>query len=277
MAKRKRMTSQEKTDKLVKAGKGQGKGAEYLPWLTVQDVASQGLATRVRGYKTRRVHHLLSKLETNFFCLLELSPMVTDIREQYPLLPLEETLAIANACGVRHPTDPQSQEPVVMTTDFVITCGPWDQQVDIARTIKYCQDMESTRVIEKLEIERRYWQSRKIDWGIVTEREMPPFLVQNCRLLRDYLELPESQMAEDEKQAVIETLFKKIQEVKDVALKITALECDRQLGLPQGTSLAMAYHLVATRQWQVDWQSEIDPASPLVFVSGAGINGGEIA
>jgi len=267
MAKRKRMTSQQKTEKWIKAGKGQGAGSEYKPWLTVQDVPSQGLATRIRGHKTKRVHHLLSKLETDFFCMLELSPFVNDIREQYPLLPIEETMAISEACGVRHPTDPQSQEPVVMTSDFVITCGNWGQQTDIARTVKYCQDLESKRTIEKLEIERRYWQSRQMDWGIVTEREMPASLVQNCRLLRDYLELPGDELQAGEKEAIAGVLLEKIQQ-KETALRLAALECDQQLGLAQGSSLAMAYHLVAVRHWHIDWQTEIDPARPLKLLSG---------
>lgn len=37
------------------------------------------------------MHHFLSKLETNYFYWLDWSPIVSDIREQYPLLPLEET------------------------------------------------------------------------------------------------------------------------------------------------------------------------------------------
>lgn len=119
MAKRDRSTTPSKIEKRIQAGKGQGRGAAYAPWLTVQDVPSQGLATRIRGHKTQRVHHLLSKLETDYFCLLEFAPTVTDIREQFPLLPLEETLAIAQSCDIRHPTDPKTQAPVVMTTDFV--------------------------------------------------------------------------------------------------------------------------------------------------------------
>jgi ABC-type multidrug transport system fused ATPase/permease subunit len=71
-------------------------------------VASQGLASRIKGWKTGRVHHLLSELETSYFYLLEWSLSVLDIREQFPLLPLEETLAIADQCGIAHPNDPRN-------------------------------------------------------------------------------------------------------------------------------------------------------------------------
>jgi len=173
MAKRQRETNQITIDKRIREGRGQGRGSDYKPWLLVQDVPSQGLATRIKGWKTKRVHHLLSNLELSYFYVLEWSPVVFDIREQYPLLPLEETLAIAEQCGIRHPTDPKTQEPVVMTTDFFISVPQSIKVIEQARTLKTAKDLQSQRTIEKLEIERRYWQGRDIDWGIVTEREIP--------------------------------------------------------------------------------------------------------
>jgi hypothetical protein len=34
-------------------------------------------------------------------------------------------------------------------------------------------DLSNARTLEKLEIERRYWLEHSVDWGIVTEREIP--------------------------------------------------------------------------------------------------------
>ena len=105
--------------------------------------------------KTRRVHHFLSQLELNYFYLLEWSEKVVDIREQYPLLPIEETVAIAQQCQIRHPVDPKTKNPIVMTTDFLIS-----QMIaftkEQARTVKTAADLQSERTIEKLEIERQY-------------------------------------------------------------------------------------------------------------------------
>ncbi|WP_318246853.1 hypothetical protein [Bacillus norwichensis] len=39
------------------------------------------------------------------------------IREQYPLLPIKETIVMADKLGLKHPTDTKTGEPVVMTTD----------------------------------------------------------------------------------------------------------------------------------------------------------------
>src|SRR5262249_10338068 len=94
-------------------GRGKGTGAHYLPWLRVQDVPSKGLSTRVEGWKTGRIHHFLSTLELIYYYIVEWSSIVTDIREQYPILPLEETISIAQHCGVSHPVHPKSKKPVV--------------------------------------------------------------------------------------------------------------------------------------------------------------------
>lgn len=78
-------------EKLIKEGRGQGHGSDYKPWINIQDVPSLGRVSRIKGIKTNRQHEFLSDLERNFFYLLEYSNNVVDIREQFPLLPLEET------------------------------------------------------------------------------------------------------------------------------------------------------------------------------------------
>ena len=186
MAKPQRRWSESTIEKRLKEGRGSGRGANYLPWLFIHDVPSKGRSWRRKGWKTGRPHHLLSDLEDDYFLIQEWDSAVTDIREQYPLLPLEETLAIAEECGIRHPGVRHPMKsgeyiPVVMTTDFVITISEGLDSFDRARTIKYAQDLQSQRTLEKLEIERRYWARRNIDWAIVTEREISRVFAQNVR------------------------------------------------------------------------------------------------
>ncbi len=186
MAKRKRTTTEASIARRIKEGYGQGTGAAYRPWLLVQDVPSQGLVHRIPGWKTGRVHHLFSNLERDYFYILEWSPSVQDIREQYPLLPPEETHKIAEQIGVRHPVDPKTQYPIVMTTDFALAIDCNGECIQQARTIKPAAKLESQRTLEKLEIERLYWQARQIDWGIVTEQEIPTTYANNIRHLHGY-------------------------------------------------------------------------------------------
>jgi hypothetical protein len=117
MAKRPRRVTESTIDKRLKEGRGSGKGASYIPWLFIHDVPSKGLAWRRKGWTTGRTHHLLSSLEDNFFLIQDWNPSVSDIREQYPLLPIEETLVIAEECNIRHPafaTQPDQEYPFLL-------------------------------------------------------------------------------------------------------------------------------------------------------------------
>ncbi len=67
MTKRLRRYSASTTNKRLKEGRGQGRGANYMPWLLIHDVPSKGLAWRRKGWKTERTHHLLSGLEDDYF------------------------------------------------------------------------------------------------------------------------------------------------------------------------------------------------------------------
>lgn len=60
-------------------------------------------------------------MERNYFYLTEYSDVVINLREQFPVLPFEETRLIADELGIKHPTDPKTGEPIVMTTDFLLT------------------------------------------------------------------------------------------------------------------------------------------------------------
>lgn len=151
MAKRNRNITAAKIDKMIKDGRGQGHGTEYCPWLTIRDVPSQDLSTRVAGWKTGRVHHFLSQGELDYFYVLDWSDVVLDIREQYPLT-LEATQEIAERLGIKHPVDSKTKEAVVMTSDFLI-----DVQINHlvelkARAIRSINELSSKRNIEKLEI-----------------------------------------------------------------------------------------------------------------------------
>jgi hypothetical protein len=66
-----------------------------------------------------------------------------------------------------------------MTTDFRISIQENIGISEHARTVKPAEKLEDKRVIEKFEIERYYWERRKISWGIITEldREHVTFAV----------------------------------------------------------------------------------------------------
>jgi hypothetical protein len=266
MAKRNRNTTQISIDKRIKAGRGAGRLSNYIPWLHIQDVASKGLASRVKGWKTQRVHHFMSLLELMYFYTLEWALDVIDIREQFPLFPQRETMLIADGCGVIHPVDPKTRHPVVMTTDFNISVLKNGKIVDCIRTIKYAKDLRSKRTLEKLEIERRYFSARNIDWSIVTEKDISKILAKNVEWLHQYRFPPDfTDLSEEDLQRIAIVLTEKVVE-QDNSLRSIALECDDQLGLELGTSLSISRHLLANRHWKVDLMKPLNPRERLVLI-----------
>ncbi|MFJ9502074.1 TnsA endonuclease N-terminal domain-containing protein [Brevibacillus centrosporus] len=259
MTKRKRETSISQIEKRIKEGRGQGYGRDYIPWLLIQDVPSSGRATRIHGWKTNRIHHVHSDLERSYLYILEWSDIVTDIREQFPLLPIEETLSIAEELNIKHPTDPKSNHPIVLTTDFMISVD----NREVARTIKPSSQLDSHRVIEKFEIERRYWAKRNIDWGIVTEVDIPKIFVRNIEWVHkernneDVHHLGPYIVSGIEK-VVLESLSD-----AHSSLATATAVADDKLGLEPGTSLAMVRHFIAAKRWKVNMSKSILPSQPL--------------
>jgi hypothetical protein len=170
MAKRKYTFDENKYFKFSVEKRGIGCGFDYKPWLTIHDVPSIGVVVRVNGWKTHRIHHLLSKYERDYFYLLEWADDVVDINEQFPL-DRSITLQIADQLNIKHPTDNYSKTPIVMTSDFKIKCcnstGRFYYKI---RTVKPSIKLTDERVNDKFRIEKIYWSLKGIDWGIVNRR-----------------------------------------------------------------------------------------------------------
>lgn len=172
-------------ERRIKKGLGQGYKENYKPWLTVQDVPSIGVVTRAKGRVVPRVYHFMSKLEYQYFCILEWSNKVKDVREQFPMFQREDAQYIAEKKGISYPVYPETKVPVVMTSDFTIQLEDEAGKIrEIIRTVKPSNELNKKRVLEKLEIEREYWKRRGVDWGIVTEKDLCPELLYNLHFFR---------------------------------------------------------------------------------------------
>ena len=263
MAKRKRLTTEKTIRNKIREGRGVGRLADYQPWLRIQDVPSQGLACRSKGWKTQRVHHVLSLLELRHFYVLEWAPRVLDIREQFPLLPLEETIAIATSCGIRHPVHPVTRHPVVLTTDFVITIKASSAEPDLPQTVKYEDDLCSRRVLEKLELERRYWSARGKNLAIVTEEQIPKALAANVEWIHAYRYRENFSDLDDLSFSLTASTVLKGICNHSLPLRDITMQLDDRMGVEVGTSLSITRYLIANRHLHVDMLQPINPSERL--------------
>ncbi|WP_404457139.1 TnsA endonuclease N-terminal domain-containing protein [Oceanobacillus kapialis] len=252
MSKRKRTS---KVDKWIKEGRGTGSGVEYKPWLKIQDISSLGRSTRLKGIKTNRQHEFLSDLERNYFYISEFSDAILDIREQFPLLPQEETIVIADELGINHPADPKTGDPIVMTTDFLLTVGKGQNVFEVARTIKMKDELLKERVLEKFEIEREYWKRKDIDWSIVTEEEIPKTMARNISYIHDYYDIRDydvfEQMSSQHIEDISLSLMQRLLNNKHSIRTITN-EFDTDTHLPFGSGVTLFYHLIAQKIIAID-------------------------
>jgi hypothetical protein len=208
----------------------------------------------------------MSQLELRLFYILEWSPSVLDVREQFPLIPRDTTMLIAEELGIPHPADPKTQTPIVMTSDFRITLLRDGTVTDIVRTVKPMDRLRSKRVMGKLEIERRYWHIRNVNWAIVTENEIPINTAMNIETVRSYHSIDEHVGLSDTEIADISSSLTDRVLNNALPLRTIAINCDNDLGLQLGTSLSISYHLIATRQWEIDMKVPLDPAQCITVV-----------
>jgi hypothetical protein len=244
--------TQAKLDRYIKEGRGQGEGGTYRPWLTVRDVSSKGRSHREPGWKTNRGHHFLSDQERRVFYLFEWSSKVVDIREQYPLDDLELAMKIAEDMGWKYPCDRETDVPFILTTDFMLTLNQNGEKRQVVRTVKSSEELANKRVIERLELERRYYQAKGIEWGVITEKGIPKVLVDNLEWIHGSYWLEGTpEMDTENLNLLAETLKKRLQEL-NAPIQQIANNLDQENNLEDGTFFGLFKYLLARKQVEID-------------------------
>jgi hypothetical protein len=244
----KRDWNSEKYSRYLHEGRGAGEMEGYKPWLTINDLPSLGVSSRVYSHKTNRMHHLLSNGELWVFYLLEDSENVLDIREQYPLLDVELAIDIAQKEGIRYPKDAKSKFPYVLTSDFLVTTTEGLK----VRTVKQSSELSKKRVLEKLHIERLYWNAKGVDdWKIVTEMAIDTQKAKKLQWLRLHKEFDFIKTIPGFKSLLIET--KNLCLMTNASAQKAGKMVDNAFSLKVGSGYALVLHLVANKElpWEV--------------------------
>ncbi len=127
---------------------------------------------------------------------------VLDVREQYPVWPWSHPhpladwplfpmsfpdapalLAVAREAGIEHGTYVGSTVPYVATTDLLLTVGSKEQPRLVAVACKpralFCGERADQRVVERLELERRYFQTLGVPHIVADDVAVDATLVAN--------------------------------------------------------------------------------------------------
>src|SRR5690606_24710997 len=174
---------------------------------------------------------------------------VLDIREHYPLIEgIDEVIPNLDEKLIKRLFNQKSGEPMVLTTTFLITLQNADGDISYyARSIKDYRQLENSQVIERFEIMNRYWNNRGIDYGIVTNREIPIVPAKNIEFIHTSYHLDEYGFKKEEQIIYRDYLLKLIADSQDRTIKEVVNQFDNQLNTESGTGLLIYKHLLARK------------------------------
>jgi hypothetical protein len=246
-----------KIKRLIAEGRGQGSGSDYIPWTKTHEFSSKGRATRILGIKTGRIHHLQSDNNYRAFLIFEFANQVLDLRETYPLLDVMEVIDEKDDLRFDKFQDKETKGNYVITTNFLLTVKePDGSERYVARTVKNTSELKRKITWEKLEIERRYWSQKEIDWKIITEKQLPRQLTKNIEWVRETL--LEGNEGELDKEQLSLILLRYLLENSELSLKQVLKVLDKQEDLQKGSGLFLFRYLLSKKEIQIDMNKPID-------------------
>lgn len=158
---------------------------EYKSAIKVSDFSSKGTVSRVFSKKTGRVHHLLSVLETNVFTLLDFNKNIIDINEHYELYDVRELIDDLDI-DFNSFKDKNKNDYKISTT-FLITLK---NNKKVAISCKNYSELYKNNVQLYLELQRRYWKRKNIEWGIITNKDINEIKLKNIKWLNLSKDIP---------------------------------------------------------------------------------------
>jgi len=264
MAKRKVEWTQQKYEKFLKEKRGQGEGEDYLPWLNIQSFPSLGRVSRVFSNKTGRIHHFLSDIQTNVFYIYSFMDYVIDIREHYPLLSINGLLGNLDKYGLGKYNNYNNQDkpPTIVTTTFLITTKSKDGEIGyIARSVKNSNELDRKHVIEMMELQRRYWDAKNIDWGIITQKEINKTRAKNIEwaLSSLYDNDDETESLTPTIQDSLENeLLDRLKNASSQPVRDICIELEKEYDLRAGEGILLFRRLVAKKKILIEMEKNID-------------------
>lgn len=251
--------NEEKLQRYIKEGRGQGEYESYKGFTQIHDFGSLGRSSRIRTWKCNRVVHLLSDIETRYFYLTEFDDSILQVKEHVPLMNYEDVVGEQEDIDISKFKDKQSGFPYILTTTFLITVkGSDGNTYDVARSVKASHELEKKTVIERFELIRRYFEKKEVNWGLVTQKEIPLVKAKNiewihpARFLEETTDFSKGDISYLTK-ILMESFYKNTKVIREITSSF-----DAQLNLEAGSGLLLFKHLLATKQIKIDMDKKID-------------------
>lgn len=125
-----------------------------------------------------------------------------------------------------------------------------------ARTFKLSKSLNNKRTAMKLEIERRYYASKGINWKIVTEKDISKLMVKNIEWIHSAYNLEENQETSKEDLHHMSEILRAKLAIGTSTVGKVANNLDIEMNVEAGTSLYLFRHLVAKKLISVNMSDE---------------------
>lgn len=128
-----------------------------------------------------------------------------------------------------------------------------------ALQVKYSSDLTRPRVVEKLELERRFWEQKGVPWFLFTQKEISPVVIQNI----DWLYSAQRDSIPDE--ALVHRVnyyCHQFEKNPDISIIDLAKSLDANYEMPDGESLREIRQLLAQRFFTFDIHHEVHKLTP---------------
>lgn len=139
-------------------------------------------------------------------------------------------------------------------------CGMVTDSITVhARSVKPAIELDKGRTLEKQEIERRYWHSRGVDWGLVTDLDLPVQRVKNLRWLHEmqslqHMTAPHPDYWDDRCGRFLACL----PQATGMSTKQFVRLLESTQGFDIGEALTVIRHLAANKRIAIDLDAKFD-------------------
>lgn len=200
-----------------------------------------------------RLHHLQSDNQLRFFLILEWINQVKDIQENVELKDLEATINNIENLRLDKFTNKENQL-YQLHTNFLISIVGNNGEEQVAVSVKSLSELERKTVIEKMEIELRYWKAKGVSFHVITEKEIDKQFVENIKWVREAL----IDKSVENKEELKEKLYYFLQEYKEKRIIDALNKFDKDEELKAGTALFIFRYLIAVKEIEINMKEKLD-------------------
>ncbi|MCG9785443.1 TnsA endonuclease N-terminal domain-containing protein [Vibrio brasiliensis] len=226
--------------------KNEVKGREKITFLSLKLENSAALAKAFVLKVPLLAEYITFSLETSlrhFWCSIG-AKTVIDIREQFPI-PLTDSIIICRQLGIRHPQE--KGELKIVTTDLLIDFADGSQ---LAIPVKPALKLDDKRIIEKLQIEKAFWENLQVPCPIFTDQEVSNELKMNLKWLKPLIDIDIEAEYPFSKQDVMDLAVRLAKQPKAFVARHCA-KLDDQYQLEEGTHIELFRYGIANQYLKV--------------------------